>query len=194
MKQKSYIINFQRNKMNQTGKWAAMLLLIVVFTVSCNTKTKETNTTKLTTIEKVTSEVDSLGASLFNQKCMICHNHEGKVDSTMLAPPFFQVKDRYLRASMDKNDFIETMSYWVKNPSEDNILMRGTVDHFEVMPYLAYSDKDIAKIVNYVYNNDIEKPEWFDAHLEEHREEGSEHGKGNGRGMGKGRGMGGNRF
>jgi len=151
------------------------------------------DTTKLVTIEESTTEFDSIGAQLFNQKCMICHNHVGKVDSTMLAPPFFQVKDRYLKASMDKKDFIETMTYWVKNPKEENILMQGTKDHFEVMPYLAYSDEDIAKIVNYIYENDMEKPEWFDAHQESHRKEnggrgmGNDHGRGQGNGLGKGR-------
>ncbi len=170
--------------MNKIKTWIAPALLVVIFTISCNTNSKKKDAIKLSTIEIAKKETDSIGAQLFNQKCMICHNHVGKVDSTMLAPPFFQVKDRYLRASMDKEDFIETMTNWVKNPSEDNLLMRGTLDHFEVMPYLAYSDEDIAKIVNYVYNNDMERPEWFDAHQESHQKEGRGMGNGQGRGQG----------
>ncbi len=177
------------------NKYLLVLIISIslLFIFSCDQKAKKSNETKLSTLELAKKETDSIGAQLFNQKCMICHNHVGKVDSTMIAPPFFQVKDRYLRASLDKEDFIETMTYWVNNPAEENILMQGTIDHFEVMPYLAYSDEDIAKIVNYVYENDMEKPEWFDAHQVEHQREGRGQGQGNGRGMGQGRRGQGNR-
>lgn len=167
--------------MNSEKIIISILILTIGLSYSCNTKSKKSDEKKLTEIKSVLTKTDSISASLFNQKCMICHNHVGKVDSTMIAPPFFAVKKHYLRASEDKEEFVEIMSDWVKNPSEDNLLMSGTMDSFEIMPYLAYTEEDIVKIVNYVYENDMEKPEWFDAHQASHRKEGRG-GMGNGKG------------
>ncbi len=159
-------------------------IIVVLIIVSCNTKTNKSDEKELTGI-KMTAK-DSIAAILFTEKCLICHNHVGKVDSTMIAPPFFAVKKRYLKAAKDKEGFVELMRNWVKNPSEEKLLMRGTMDSFGVMPYLAYSEEDITKIVNYVYENEIEKPEWFDAHQASHGNEGRG-GTGNGNGNRQGR-------
>lgn len=162
-----------------------LTVLIALLTLfSCNQQEKKSN--KLNPVEMAAIQTDTIGEKLFDQKCMLCHNHVGKVDSTMLAPPFFAVKRRYLRASMDKDDFIKNIAYWVNNPVEENILMQGTKDQFEVMPYLAYEEADIIRIATYIYNNDIPKPDWFDAHEESHEKEGRGQGNGKGRGLGNG--------
>ena len=161
--------------------FTVLIALLTLF--SCNQQEKKSNKSKLTSVEMTSIQIDTIGEKLFDQKCMICHNHIGKVDSTMLAPPFFAVKRRYLRASMDKDDFIKNIAYWVNNPVEENILMQGTKDQFEVMPYLAYEEADIIRIATYVYDNKIPKPNWFDAHEESHEKEGL--GYNNGRGRGK---------
>ena len=115
------------------------------------------------------SQEDISPKELFNQKCMICHSAEGKNAATMLAPPFYPIKKRYLMASMNKQDFIESMTYWVLNPMKENSLMPGAVQQFSVMPKLGYSEKDIKLISTYIYENDMPKPDWFDAHQEAHR-------------------------
>jgi mono/diheme cytochrome c family protein len=157
-----------------------MTLFLILF--SCQTKQKKTDISPNMIAQNVT---DSTGKELFNQKCMICHSTEGKDDKTMLAPPFYQVKNRYLKASMDQSDFVVTMSNWVKNPSADNALMRGAVEHFNIMPQLGYTDADIKLIVNYIYNNEMPKPDWFDAHQREHSK--NKQGKGHGHGYGRNR-------
>ncbi len=174
--------------MKSAKKWIFLSILTLVIFVSCESSKARDKKTKSSSklITKVVT--DTIGQKLFDQKCMLCHNHIGKVDSTMLAPPFFAVKRRYLRASMDKDDFIKNITYWVSNPVEENILMQGTKDQFEVMPYLAYEEADIIKIASYIYDNDIPKPDWFDAHEELHEKEGVGHG--HGMGNGKGRRMG----
>jgi len=158
-----------------------IVLITLFFMFSCEQKKDKV---KINSTEIATVEIDSIGVKLFNKDCMLCHNHVGKVDSTMLAPPFFAVKRRYLRASMDKADFVKNITYWVNNPIEENILMQGTKDQFEVMPYLAYEEKDIIRIANYIYDNDIPKPDWFDAHEETHVKEGRGLGDGKGKGNG----------
>jgi cytochrome c553 len=152
--------------MKKTGNWSALLLLMLILTSSWKTKK-----TPVIITDKLPWQSISKAERLFNQKCMICHNTEGKTAETMLAPPFFQVKKRYLMASMDKDDFINTMTNWVKNPSKENALMRGAVQQLNVMPKLGYSEEDIKIISQYIYENDMPKPKWFDAHQASHRKQ-----------------------
>jgi len=162
---------------------SSLIISLFLIQYSCQTEQKKTDILPDMIAQNVSK--DSASMELFNQKCMICHTTEGKDDTTMLAPPFYQVKNRYLRASMDQADFIATMSNWVKNPTTDNALMRGAVEHFNVMPKLGYTDADIKLIVNYIYNNDMPKPDWFDAHQREHRNNGQGKGRGHGHGYGR---------
>ena len=162
------------------------LVASVILTISCQSKVEKQNKNE-DTIALAIIQTDSKAEVLFNQKCMICHNTEGKTDATMLAPPFYQVKKRYLNASIDKNDFIETMTNWVNNPIEDNALMRGAVEKLKVMPKLGYKDEEIREIVNYIYETDMPKPDWFDAHQKSHRMENKKNGKEKGKGKGRGK-------
>jgi len=166
--------------MKTTVKWIFLVSLVLTLTASCDANKKKD---KKAIDSELTAQVvvDTIGKKLFEQKCLLCHNHVGKVDSTMLAPPFFAVKRRYLRASINKEDFIKNVAYWVNNPIEENILMQGTKDQFEVMPYLAYEEEDIKRIAAYIYDNDIPKPDWFDDHEESHEKEGRGQGNGQGR-------------
>ena len=176
--------------MKNTTKWIGITLTLLFIATSCNSNLKKTDTISLTdkntpTMEIVKTDktllaVDSISAfnisntdaaTLFDQKCMICHITKGKTAETMLAPPFYEVKKRYLKASMGKADFIEIMNNWVKKPSADNILIPDAVAHFGIMPNLNYTEEDINQISQYIYDTDMPKPDWFDAHEAEHLEE-----------------------
>ncbi|WNH09787.1 hypothetical protein [Thalassobellus suaedae] len=45
--------------------------------------------------------------------------------------------------------------------------MFGAVRRFGVMQKLPYPDKVIEQIADYVYDNDIEKPVWFEEHYKQ---------------------------
>ncbi len=143
-----------------------IFLFMLCSTYSCSDIKKEDTTRSSTLKHKLPKANNS--TLLFDQKCMICHITKGKTSETMLAPPFYEVKERYLKASMDKEDFIEIVGDWVKNPSADNVLIPDAVKHFGIMPNLNYSEKNINQISQYIYDNDMPKPEWFDAHEAEH--------------------------
>ena len=70
------------------------------------------------------------------------------------------------------------INYLPKDPKEENALMYGAVQQFKVMPKRAFNEEDLEKIATYIYDNEIEQPDWFAAHFKE------QHG---GKGMGKGR-------
>ena len=60
--------------------------------------------------------------------------------------------------------------------------MFGAVKRFGVMPKQAFPEETIKQIADYMFEFEIEQPEWFDKHYDQ------EHGKGNGKGMQNGKG------
>lgn len=109
------------------------------------------------------------GQQLFEQRCIVCHGTEGKTEADMLAPPFFAVKRQYLRFSMDEADFKASMKAYILNPDEHNALMKPAVENMGVMPQQSFQDGELDKIIKFVYQNEFDKPDWFDAHEAMHR-------------------------
>jgi len=138
------------------------LILFILILDSC----ENTNSTITKTID---SNAESLGKIQFEQKCIACHGFENKTEEEMIAPPMYAVKRRYMKASKNKEDFINLMSDWVKNPQQEKVLMRDAALEKGVMPHLNYDEKDIVQIVNYLYETEMSKPEWFDAHQQSHQ-------------------------
>jgi cytochrome c2 len=87
------------------------LILFILILVSC----ENTNSTITKTID---SNVESIGKIQFEQKCKVCHGFENKTEEEMVAPPMYAVKRRYMKASKNKEEFIQLMADWVKNPTK----------------------------------------------------------------------------
>jgi hypothetical protein len=136
---------------------------ILIFLNSC-----EKNPKKNINYLKVPLQNDSMAQTLFEQKCQVCHNL-GTTEAEIIAPPFFAVRKQYLQFSMDKNDFIETMTDFVKKPDAEKSLMKPAVEQFKVMPYQPFKEEEIALIVEYIYRTEMPKPSWFDSHETLHR-------------------------
>lgn len=122
------------------------------------------------------------GKKLMETHCYACHNpttsHENR-----LAPPMVAVKKHYKSDNTSKEEFIKSFKKWVEAPSEKLSKMPGAVRKFGIMPYAPYKAKDVELIADYIFDNDIEQPEWFQEH---HQQEHGKKGKGNGKGKGKG--------
>ena len=129
---------------------------------------------------------------LMKDNCYVCHNPNAKSHDEIIAPPFKGVKMRYSKEYENKEDFVNAIVEWVQNPIEDNALMYGAVMQFRVMPKLEIEKKDLEQIANYIYDNDVEMPEWAGNHQNE--KQGKGNGKGQGQGHGKGKGKGKNSF
>lgn len=125
------------------------------------------------------------GKKLMETYCYACHNpvtpHENR-----LAPPMVAVKKHYKSNDTSKEAFVNAFKKWVESPSEALSKMPGAVQKFGIMPYAPYNPKDIELIADYIYDHDIEQPEWFQEHYQK------EHGNGKGKGKGKGMGRKGN--
>lgn len=121
------------------------------------------------------------GKKFMETECYICHNPKAS-QASMIAPPMIAVKRHYIDSSTTKEAFTKALIRWVNDPETES-KMPGALKRFGCMPYMPYPDESLAQIADYLYDNEIEKPDWFDAHYN------GEHGKRGQKGKGMGKGM-----
>ncbi|MCB0466756.1 MAG: DUF3365 domain-containing protein [Aequorivita sp.] len=172
-------------------KFLAILFFISFFT-ACNTNTRNEYLAIAENTVNTETEIiqEHPGKKLMENNCYVCHNPKTAEDA-MIAPPMVAVKMHYISGETSKEEFIVAMVEWSKNPSEEKSKMPGAVKKFGLMPYQFYPEETIKQIADYMYDNDIEEPQWFDAHYKQMHGDRPQmkgrmgHGKGNGKGMGK---------
>ena len=161
-----------------------ILLTLVSFLIfSCNDSKKKGYSAYDT--KKEISEHP--GKKLMETNCYVCHSPTA-TQQDRIAPPMIAIKKHYITGATTKKEFIEAMQAWIKNPNAEDAKMYGAVKRFGVMPKTPYPEETIKQIADYMFDNDIEQPEWFEAHY--NGERGGHGGKGIGKGKGKGMGKG----
>ena len=108
------------------------------------------------------------GKTMLETYCYACHDPEATMDER-LAPPMVAVKMHYLDEDTSKEEFLETFTSWMKEPSEDKSKMPGALRKFGLMPYTPYPDDVIQKIGDYLFEFDIESPERFEEHRQQEK-------------------------
>ncbi|TJY35913.1 cytochrome c [Pontimicrobium aquaticum] len=150
------------------------IVLLILATLFFSMIKSKSNYTAVAIIENN----EHLGKKLMETHCYACHNpttsHENR-----LAPPMVAVKKHYKSVNTSKEEFVSALKKWVEAPSEKLSKMPGAVRKFGIMPYAPYKAEDIELIADYIFDNDIEQPEWFQEHYQQ------EHGKGMGKGKNK---------
>ena len=158
---------------------AILFLAILAFVVSCKEQPKKAD-------EAVTMSTEALaeqGKQMMETYCYQCHNPKTSKES-MLAPPMVGVKKHYMTDSITKETFVADILAWMNGPKEENSKMPHALEKFGLMNHQVYPDSVIVSIAEYLYDNEIEKPEWYQKH---HREmHGDEEGDGHGEGHKKG--------
>ena len=148
-----------------------MLLL-----TGCNSGADQSYVAFSSNAEPAFTDPEHPGKALMEKNCYACHNpstpHENRI-----APPMIAVKMHYLDTGMSKEEFTNSMLDWTTEPSEEKAKMYGAVKRFGVMPYQEFPEETIRQISDYIYDNEIEEPDWF-----------REHHGGMGKGMGQGMG------
>lgn len=166
-------------------KKLCILILLFGSFVSCNTSKKD----RISAFEKQ-KEVDTHpGKKLMETNCYVCHSPTATQEER-IGPPMIAIKKHYMNSDTSKEEFIETMQAWIKNPNKEDAKMFGAVKRFGVMPMQYYPEETIAQIADYMYDYDIEQPEWFEAHYNAEKGGGKEQGKGMGKGKRQGMGKG----
>lgn len=128
------------------------------------------------------------GKKLIETNCYVCHSPTVGHDDGRIAPPMEAVKRHYKTKEISKEQFVEDIQAWIKMPSEDKTKMPGAIRNYGLMPYTPFPEETIALIADYMYDNKLEVPEWFEDHFNQERGRGMGRGNGRGQGMGMGRG------
>lgn len=148
---------------------------------------KDHKAPEYTSVEKIENNTSHPGKKLMETNCYVCHSPTASHDDR-IAPPMIAVKKHYLKEGMTKEQFIGDMQEWIKNPTEENAKMFGAVKRFGLMPKQIFPKETIKQIADYMFDYDIEQPEWFEEHF--NSEKGKHQGQGQGMGKGKGNGNG----
>ena len=106
------------------------------------------------------------GKVLMKQLCYACHNATSSHDSR-IAPPMIAVKKHYVSEHTTQKEFTQDFVSFVLDPSKKNAKMKGAIRRFNLMPKQIFKKEDLEKIADYVYNNKIEEPNWFENHWKE---------------------------
>lgn len=157
------------------------LLIVLSFLFSCKDSQRPSYSKK-----KITTQNSSeyKGKKLMETNCYVCHSPTASEESR-IAPPMIAIKKHYIGDKTTKEEFIKSMQNWIKFPTQQNAKMYGAVKRFGLMPKQGYPEETIKLISEYMFDNEIEKPEWFEEHYNKERGNGN----GKGKGMGNGKGM-----
>lgn len=99
--------------------------------------------------------------------CYVCHNPRVKSHDDIIAPPLVAVKYRYKTLYPKKEDFVKAMTGFIKEPTAEKSIMPGPVKRFGPMPQMPLDPEQVNKIVNYLYDHEIEEPIWFAEHYKD---------------------------
>ncbi len=108
-------------------------------------------TTQATASDKTFME----GKKLFQENCLTCHNAELEPAQ---APPMFGVQMKYKMATKDKAAFVDKVTAFVTNPTEDKAILKEPVKVLGVMPNMGFEEDDVRKIAAYIHDETFEPP------------------------------------
>ncbi|SNY95304.1 c-type heme family protein [Flagellimonas pacifica] len=144
----------------------SIAIAIIFSMISCKEKPSSSNIGD-DSISKIVSSGHE-GKVLMENKCYLCHSPSAPENKGRIAPPMIAVKARYMESFEDEEAFTEAFSAFLKSPSKQNAIMWGAVDRFGVMPYQYFPEDEVGKIAEYLYDYQIEEPEWFKEHWKGH--------------------------
>lgn len=129
---------------------------LLVFS-ACSQKQEATVDTMETDFEMV--EMTTAKMNL-EEVCNVCHSPTAAPDDR-LAPPMEIVKRNYISLTNSKEEFSEKMVQFILRPSAEQSELHSDVEEFGLMDPVGFSEADIREIAEYIYDNELEKPDWL---------------------------------
>ncbi|MEA2016976.1 MAG: cytochrome C [Campylobacterota bacterium] len=93
----------------------------------------------------------SYGELLFNGNCITCHCKTKSIS----APSMIDIKQRYIDAFSNKDQFINYMTNWIEHPNKETSLMQDAITKYELMPELGFDKDTLKQISCYIYKTDF---------------------------------------
>ncbi|MCY2688585.1 Tll0287-like domain-containing protein [Salinimicrobium sp. TH3] len=170
------------------------------FLAGCQEKKTDYTTPAKAEMQIATAQQEHPGKKLMETYCYTCHSPSAPMNEGRIGPPMAAVKAHYLMSEPSREEFVHQIVSFVDEPSADKSKMRGAINRFGLMPYQEFPDGAVEQIAEYLYEYQIEEPDWFAEHWKQgpgkgmYRQQGRQMGKGMGQGkgagkMGKGMGM-----
>lgn len=145
----------------------SILILAILSFISCDKKEKKSFYESRDGSETATIEISAQEAKkLMENKCYICHNPSSS-EKNRIGPPMAAIKAHYMKDSENREEFISEFWHFVERPTKEKAKLKGAVKRFGVMPYQKYKEEEIRAIAAYMYDYQIEEPDWFKSHWEE---------------------------
>lgn len=123
------------------------------------TKDEETSRDEISTLDQ-----EHPGKTILENECYVCHDPKA-TRTNMIAPPMVVIKMHYIDSSTSKKEFSDALINWVNDPQEST-KMPGAHKKFGSMPYMPHPEETIRLVAEYLYDNEIERPEWLNPELE----------------------------
>lgn len=112
------------------------------------------------------------GKKLMEQHCYLCHSPSADENSGRVAPPMVAIKAHYInQLGFTREAFISEMESFVANPSVEKVHLKGAYKRFGLMPKQAFPNGSVQKIAAFMFDYQIEEPQWFKTHWESHGNE-----------------------
>lgn len=144
-----------------------VILGVILFAAGCNQTEPGHQNTK-TVNQELKAMAIAEGFSLLETSCFSCHSPNASMDSR-IAPPMIAIKKHYVKENTSEEAFANDLIRFLNNPAAENSKMPGAIERFGLMPKMNFSEADIQKIAHYIYNTELEKPDWFEKHYEEEK-------------------------
>lgn len=147
------------------------VLSTVLLTIGCKDfKAPKEGTDKVSSGKEVLdANAVHPGKGLMERECYMCHNPKAS-EAHMIAPPMAMVKMHYIDSGTTKEQFTEALVHWLNDPEQESKIPNA-VERFGSMPYIPYPEKVIEQIAEYMYDYEIDRPDWFADYLENDKPE-----------------------
>lgn len=148
------------------------IIALMSLWTACSQDTKSTDESS-DTADATGQDTETAMAAFQQMKttCYVCHSPDAYSDEASLAPPLVEVKKRYMDKYPTQEAFAAAMNSYINKPTEEAALMTEYVERFKLMPDPTISAEEIAKVVNFIYENELAYPEWYKAiHQEKYSE------------------------
>lgn len=144
-----------------------LILTALALTTSCKQEKKSGEIEDTPMQAEVTSEDLAVrGENLMSTYCYQCHDPKMSIDN-ILAPPMIAVKNHYIMEETTKEAFTADLQAWMSGPKAENSKMPDAIAKYGLMNHQVYPDSVIIGIAEYLYDNEVEQPEWYEKHHEE---------------------------
>lgn len=98
---------------------------------------------------------------LMQANCASCHKLAPGGDGPVIAPGMGEVRATYLSAFAAKEDFVNALTAFSKNPTAEAALMHEAVAKYGLMPKLGVAEADLRAIAAYLYDHEVGSDAWI---------------------------------